>query len=188
MIGQKHAKRGIENVETLLPYVNLRENQDYLEVGCGNGHVCKYLAGKYQLNVTGTDVDPEMIQFANEDIGDTPNVRFMEMDAAKMPFQDDEFDIVLSFGVLHHVSNWQNVLGEVCRVLRPEGHFIFGDIAYSRFTVRMMKGIAKNYGFYTIDDIVQFMRQNGFDVVHEELRKGILLRYYARVFQKSKTS
>lgn len=42
-ISQKHAKRGIEHIERLLPYVNLKENQYFFEVGCGNGHVCKYL-------------------------------------------------------------------------------------------------------------------------------------------------
>ena len=41
MVSQKHAERGIEHVERLLPYVNLKENQNYLEVGCGNGHTCK---------------------------------------------------------------------------------------------------------------------------------------------------
>ena len=46
MISQKHAKYGIEHVERLLRYVNLKENQNYLEVGCGNGHVCKHLAMK----------------------------------------------------------------------------------------------------------------------------------------------
>ena len=184
MISDKHAKRGIEHVERLLPYVNPKEGQSYLEIGCGNGHVCKHLAGKYRLNVTGTDVDPEMIQFANEDVVDVPNVRFMEMDAAKMPFQDDDFDIILSFGVLHHISNWQDVLGEISRVLRPEGHFIFGDIAYSRFTTKMMKRMVRNYGFYTIGDIVQFMKQNDFEVVHEEPRKGVLMKYYSKVFLK----
>jgi len=52
VVSQKHAKRRIEHVERLLPYVNLKENQNHLELGCGNGHVCKYLARKHHLNVT----------------------------------------------------------------------------------------------------------------------------------------
>lgn len=184
MIGKKHAERGIKHVKRLIPHINIKENQNYLEIGCGNGHVSKYLAGKYNLKVTGTDVDPDMIQLANQDIGELKNIRFIEMDATIMPFEENEFDIVLSFGVLHHISNWQNVLREISRVLKPEGYFIFGDIAYSRFTTNLVKRISRNYGAYTIDDIVQFLKKQNFIIYYEEPRTGIILSYYSKVFQK----
>jgi len=184
MVSQKHAERGIEHVERLLPYVNLKENQNYLEVGCGNGHTCKYLARKYHLNVTGTDVDPEMIQFAKENIDDIPSIRFLEMDATKMPFEDNEFDIVLSFGVMHHIGHWEKALEEISRVLKPQGLLIFGDIAYSRFTTRIFGPIVKSYGVYTIDDITHCLGRNGFEVVYKEGPKGMIMKYYSLVFRK----
>ena len=58
-----------------MPYVKLKKGQKYLELGCGVGHVTKHLASKYQLDVTGTDVDPEMIQLARQDIGDKENIK-----------------------------------------------------------------------------------------------------------------
>jgi len=149
MVSQKHAERGIEHVERLLPYVNLKENQNYLEVGCGNGVVSKHIAKKYRLNITGTDVDPEMVRFAQENIYDLSNIRFLEADATDLPFQDNDFDIVLSFGVMHHIGDWEKALEEISRVLKPQGFFIFGDIAYSRFTTRIFRPIVKNYGIYT---------------------------------------
>jgi len=185
MVSQKHAERGIEHVESLLPYVNLKENQNYLEVGCGNGHMCKYLARKYHLNVTGTDVDPEMIQFARENIDDIPSIRFLEMDATNMPFEDNEFDIVLSFGVMHHIGHWEKALEEISRVLKPQGFFIFGDLAYSRFITRIFRPIVKNYGVYTIDDITHCLGRNGFEIVHKEEPKGIIMKYYSLVFLKT---
>jgi ubiquinone/menaquinone biosynthesis C-methylase UbiE len=184
MVSQKHAERGIEHVERLLPYVDLKENQNYLEVGCGNGHTCKYLASKYHLNVTGTDVDPEMIQFAKGNIDDIRSIRFLEMDATKMPFEDSEFDIVLSFGVIHHIGNWQKALEEISRVLKPQGFLIFGDLAYSRFTTRIFQPILKNYGVYTIDDITHCLGRNGFEIIHKEEPKGIIMKYYSLVFLK----
>jgi ubiquinone/menaquinone biosynthesis C-methylase UbiE len=185
MISQKHAEHGIEHVERLLPYVNPEENQNYLEVGCGNGHICKHLARKYLLNVTGTDVDPEMIQFAKGNTDDMPRIRFLEMDATKMPFEDKAFDIVLSFGVMHHICAWEKALGEIGRVLKPQGFLIFGDIAYSGFTTRIFRPIAKNYGVYTIDDITHCLNRNGFEIVHKEGPKGIIMKYYSLVSRRT---
>ena len=184
MISQKHSKHGIEHVERLLPYVSLKENQNYLEVGCGNGHVCKHLARKYHWKVTGTDVDPEMVQFAKEDIDDIPYIRFLEMDATKMHFEDNEFDIVLSFGVMHHIGDWERALEEISRVLKTQGYLIFGELAYSRFTTRIFKPIAKNYGVYTIDDLIRCLRRNNFEIIHREEPKGVIMKYYSLVFQK----
>lgn len=185
MISKKHAKHGIAHVERLLKYVNFKENQNYLEVGCGNGHICKHLARKYDLNFTCTDVDPEMIQFAKRNIGNMPNIRLLEMDATKMSFVDKEFNIVLSFGVMHHIGNWEKALEEISRVLNPQGFLIFGDVAYSKFITRIFRPIVKNYGIYTIDDIIHFLKRNNFEIIHKEGPKGAIMKYYSIVFQKT---
>ncbi|MEA3454379.1 MAG: class I SAM-dependent methyltransferase, partial [Candidatus Caldatribacteriota bacterium] len=179
MISQKHAKHGIEHVERLLRYVSLKGNQSYLEVGCGNGHVCKHLARKYHWKITGTDVDPEMIKFAKEDIDDIPHIRFFEINATKMPFKDNEFDIVLSFGVMHHIGDWERALEEISRVLKPQGFFIFGELAYSRFTTTIFRPLVKNYGVYTIDDLTHCLRRNNFEIIFKEEPKGIIMKYYS---------
>ncbi len=58
---QKHTSKGIEFADRMFRYVELRENQDYLEIGCGIGAVSKHVYEKYHLKVTGVDVDPEQI-------------------------------------------------------------------------------------------------------------------------------
>lgn len=184
MVGKKHVKKGIEHVERLLPYTSIKKDQSYLEVGCGNGHVCKHLAGKYQLNVTGTDVDPEMIRFAEENSDDIPNCRFVVADATAMPFDNNTFDIILSFGVIHHIANWEKVLDEMSRLLKPHGFLIFGDLAYSGVVTRIFKPIVNKYGIYTIDDVIHCLTRNGFKIVHREEPRKAILKDYSIVFQK----
>ena len=63
----KHNLNAAVKVDRLLQYVDFKENQKFLEIGCGNGSACKHVAKKYNLNVTGVDVDPEQIQNAKKD-------------------------------------------------------------------------------------------------------------------------
>ncbi|MCK4247972.1 MAG: class I SAM-dependent methyltransferase, partial [Methanomicrobia archaeon] len=100
---QKHAEYVINRAQNLLEFMELKENQDFLEIGCGSGAVSKYIAEKYHLNVTGVDVDPEQIEFAKKNTN-VSNLRFLVADAAHLAFEDNSFDIVLSFGVMHHIS------------------------------------------------------------------------------------
>lgn len=47
-------------------------------------------------------------------------------DAESMPFQNATFDVVYSFGVLHHTPNTERAFAEIHRVLRPGGTAIIG--------------------------------------------------------------
>jgi SAM-dependent methyltransferase len=47
-------------------------------------------------------------------------------DAEDMPFDNETFDVVYSFGTLHHTPNANKAIGEIHRVLKPGGLAIFG--------------------------------------------------------------
>ena len=58
---EKHGEQVKNRAEKLFKFVDIKENQSYLEVGCGNGSVCRYVAANYPLNVTGPDCIPVAI-------------------------------------------------------------------------------------------------------------------------------
>jgi len=55
------------------------------------------------------------------------------MDAEALPFDNDSFDLVYSWGVIHHTENPEKIIDEIRRVLRPEGVFI--GMMYSRHSL-----------------------------------------------------
>jgi ubiquinone/menaquinone biosynthesis C-methylase UbiE len=180
----QHAEHVINRAEKLLHFVDVNENQSFLEVGCGNGAVSRYIAEKYRLNVTGIDVDPEMIQLTQENIGDLSNVRFLAVDATNLPFDDGDFDIVLSSGVMHHISNWLDALQEVNRVLKPKGYFIYVDIVYSKLLARIGRSFKHSYGITTIQDLNSFIEKNNFSTIHSSLSKSFIFNHYEAVYHR----
>ena len=180
-----HAEQAIKRAEKLLQFVNMEEKQNLLEVGCGSGAVLRHFAEKYQLDVTGVDIDPEQIQLARENTDDIPNIRFLAADATNLPLPDNDFDIVLSFGVTHHISNWLNALREIKRVLKPKGHFIYADLIYTEWMTKFGRSFKHSYGIITMPDLTSFFQQNDFSPVHTSLKNSLFLHNYEAVYQRN---
>ncbi len=89
-----------------------------LEVGCGPGALAGALRRWYpKAEITALDRDSEFIRFAREH---EPGVRFLEGDAASLPFGDGAFDVTISNTVSEHIEPGV-FFGEQRRVLRPGG-------------------------------------------------------------------
>lgn len=179
-----HTKHVIKLAEKLLNFVEVKENQRFLEVGCGSGAVSKHIAENYHLNVTGTDLDADQIELALESVKDVPTIRFLEADATKLPFKDNDFDIVLSFGVMHHIPNWLDALEEIKRVLKPKGFFVYWDLLFHKWSAKIWKLFTKNYGITTLNDLNSFMEKNSFTVIYTSSSTSLFGKHYEAVFQR----
>jgi ubiquinone/menaquinone biosynthesis C-methylase UbiE len=95
--------------------------KDVLEVGVGLGSdfIRFVRAGAHAHGVDLTEAAVELVQrrLALEDL--TGEVRVG--DAEALPYADERFDLVYSWGVLHHTPDTRRALDEVRRVLRPGG-------------------------------------------------------------------
>lgn len=54
------------------------------------------------------------------------SMRLVISDMTALPFLNASFDVVVAVHVFHLISNWQQALQEILRVLRPGGYFIHG--------------------------------------------------------------
>ena len=180
----EHIERTINRADKLLGFTRISPNQKLLEVGCGSGGVSRHIAEKYLLNVTGTDLDPELVQLARENIDNSSDIHFMEADATNLPFEDNYFDIVVSFGVMHHIPNWLDALDAIKRVLKPKGYLIYFDILYPEFTAWVGGFFKHKYGITTLQDLNSFIKKNNFTTIHSSLSKTLFLHHYEAVYRK----
>ncbi len=93
-----------------------------LDVGCGNGRALAALGGK-AVDYVGVDASGKLIDIARHAHAG-PLAEFHVTDAAKLPFDDADFDVVMLFAVMHHVPGRElrsQAMCEAYRVLRPGG-------------------------------------------------------------------
>jgi SAM-dependent methyltransferase len=180
-------KRVTRLAQELLAFVDLEGETEYLEVGCGSGEVVKYIAQNYRGSVVGIDIDPEQIEIARKNAGDTANVRFLEIDSTDLPFKDGSFGVVVSFGVLHHIYNWLDALKEIKRVLKTGGYFVYADLIYPERITEMDRLSKLSFGLATIDidEVNSFLEKNGFTTIHSKLTNKLVYQDYEAVYRKS---
>ena len=85
-----------------------------LEIGCGCGSLTRKVA-RYCKNIIATDVSEKRIKKCKEEEANK-NINFLEMDAVRLNFKDDAFDLVFERDSLHHIPDWKKALDEMIRV------------------------------------------------------------------------
>lgn len=133
---RSHSWRTAENSAAyLLP--RLRSGLALLDVGCGPGTITLDLARRVEPGaVLGVDASTEVITRAEaarvREGVDT--ARFATGDVYALDLDDGSFDVVHAHQVLQHLSDPVRALGELRRVLRPDGLLAVRDGDYGAFT------------------------------------------------------
>ena len=116
-----------DEIISLSPF--LRDRYDFaahagermLDLGCGTGVLsCRH--AKNGAIVTSIDLTEAGVKMARRNTSSQGlDVSVVRMDAENMAFQDNSFDYIFSWGVLHHTKNMNGALAQVHRVLKPGG-------------------------------------------------------------------
>ncbi|WP_416886642.1 class I SAM-dependent methyltransferase [Marinospirillum sp.] len=110
--------------ERLLDRATAREGERVLDVACGTGIVARRAAPRVgaEGTVVGLDVNEGMLAEAkaNAPAGE-PGIEWRQGDAANLPFDDGNFDVVCCQQALQFFDDPAAALGEIHRVLAPGG-------------------------------------------------------------------
>lgn len=96
-------------------------SQDVLEIGTGSGSHAQLIA-PHARSYTGIDLTEYAVTSTSRRL-ETFGIpgRVLRMDAEEMDFPDASFDLIWTWGVIHHSSNTARILEQMRRVLRPGG-------------------------------------------------------------------
>jgi ubiquinone/menaquinone biosynthesis C-methylase UbiE len=98
-----------------------------LDVGTGTGSLAIEFAKRLpDAKIFGLDISEEMISAAKKRVQENKlnNIEFLVCDVAKMDLQGLKFDLVTSFGVLHHLPDLGTLFNQIKKVLKS------GAVAY----------------------------------------------------------
>ncbi len=115
--------------ERTLSGLQFRGDERLLDVGCGDGFITRSIAARLPAGtVVGIDGSPRMIQaaLAKPDPAGAP-LRFLVADVLALPFTD-EFDIVVSFNVLHWLVDQRAALASIAGAVHPDGRVIVQQV------------------------------------------------------------
>lgn len=119
----------IQLYHKLASLINL-EGLDICEVGSGRGGGLAYVHKHFKpKNTCGLDLNLRAVKFCNRYYA-SDGLRFVLGDAHKLPFKDDEFDVMINVESSHRYARFDTFLSEIYRCLKPGGHFLFTDFRH----------------------------------------------------------
>ncbi|MFC1491340.1 class I SAM-dependent methyltransferase [Nitrospinota bacterium] len=157
--GQSVLHGGTPPFSKLIPFDSLNGKR-VLEIGCGMGSHAQMLTEAGCL-LTAIDLTSRAVELTRKRLairGLSSDVRVM--DAEQMEFEDEEFDFIWSWGVIHHSAHPDRIMREACRVLKPSGEIrmmvyyrralmAYIDIVRGVCTGKLFKGM-------NLDDILSY--------------------------------
>jgi 2-polyprenyl-6-hydroxyphenyl methylase/3-demethylubiquinone-9 3-methyltransferase len=103
-------------------------NLQLLDIGCGGGFLTEEYT-RLGCQVIGVDVSPRSIAAARSHAQkENLSIDYQIGSATELEFGADDFDIVSCCDVLEHIPDWEAVIKEIARVLKPDGLFLFDTI------------------------------------------------------------
>jgi 2-polyprenyl-3-methyl-5-hydroxy-6-metoxy-1,4-benzoquinol methylase len=124
-----------EALEAIGDVRNLR----VLDYACGYGNLGLYLSEK-GARVWGFDLSQPAIETANKAAQRYGlAAEFAQMDAAALSYPDDFFDLVVGFGVLHHVIKYPQTDAHLFRVLKRGGRAVFHETLWDNPLINLVR-------------------------------------------------
>ena len=165
-------------------FAQIKPGDVVVDLGSGAGNDCFVARSQTgaEGKVIGIDFSETMLEKArsNADKLKFNNVEFRYGDIEKIPVSASVADVVVSNCVLNLVPNKKNVIAEILRVLKPNGHFSISDIVLVGQLPEALQKAAEMYvgcvsGAIQKDDYLGLIKTAGFEAITVQKEKKITI-------------
>ena len=159
-------------------FSNNCKDKKVLDYCCGNGDDSFIIAGKGATEVIGIDLSQVSIDNCSqvalsEGLGDRTS--FYVMDAEDLKFEDNYFDVITEYGVLHHLD-LKKAYSELSRVLKPDGKCICVETLGHNPFIRLYRKITPN--LRTKWEVKHILKKNNIEMAAEYFGKINILGFF----------
>ncbi len=134
---RRYEKQPIKNMAAYIQTLEqtrarLSPNDRVLELGCGSGMTALMLADAAQ-QITASDVSGEMVAIGREKAREqqVENVDFVQATVFDDVFEEESYDAILAFNLLHLIEDTTGAVARVRALLKPGGVFVSKTVCLS---------------------------------------------------------
>jgi ubiquinone/menaquinone biosynthesis C-methylase UbiE len=142
---------------------NFKKNDKLLDLGGGVGRIARFFVGKVD-DITVSDSSSGMIEKCKS----INSIKCVVSPAEKLPFENGIFNKIIIIEAIHHFDNFDKVLMEVKRILKPGGMIIVEEINGKKFLGIAMMVVEKLLGMtsntYIAQDLLSIFQKHGFEM------------------------
>jgi len=171
--------RGHKSIyESVAKALELRADDDLLEVACGNGHFIKNYASHVH-SVAGLDLSELCIKLAtkkNKERILAGSAEFVQGEATQLPWKDNKFSVAISMASFMMFPKPVESLKEMYRVLRPGGRVVV-CIEWNAEDRKDHSKDIKKYGMqlWTENDARNMLKEAGFLGIAITYARGLMM-------------
>ncbi len=123
--GKKPLLSHVETMHERMPEMLTKMEGIILDLGCGCGYDTNYISRLPNTKlVIGMDIGKNCEEIAQR-VKNEANIMIVRGNCLNLPFKDNQFNYIYSYGVIHHTNNPLKALNESKRVLKKGGALYF---------------------------------------------------------------
>lgn len=134
-----------------------------LDAGCGRGLYTRTLIQRAQ-KVAALDYSKTSINSLQRRLGHLSHLSLYVGSATSLPFNNEQFDLVVHCEVLEHIHDDRKVLSELFRVLQPEGRLVL-SVPVPPAPIDDEEHVREGY---TLEEISQLLKNAGFEILQHQ--------------------